>query len=145
MSAKNALEDRQTRRRRRRNVEEEIEEEIEEEEEIGLTEPKGRATPGRRIQETSDGNFITRPLRKVIGYVDNVRGELQKVTWPTREETVDLTRIVLATVIASALALGAISLVFSELFRVVAAAGAAAYYMRNGGGGSGGSGGRRSY
>jgi preprotein translocase subunit SecE len=86
----------------------------------GVTERKGRATPGRRTQEVevskSEGNFITRPIRGLREYLEGVRSEIQKVVWPSREETRRLTSIVLSVTIVSALVLGIISLSFNELF-----------------------------
>lgn len=86
----------------------------------GVTERKGRATPGRRTQEVevskSEGNFITRPIRGLREYLEGVRSEIQKVVWPSREETRRLTGIVLSVTIVSALVLGIISLSFNELF-----------------------------
>ena len=105
----------------------EVEDELDDEaEEVtpakGLTERKGRPTPGRRTQEVevtkSEGNFITRRLRGLREYFEGVRSELQKVVWPTREETRRLTTIVLSVTIVSALVLGVISLLFQELFIV---------------------------
>jgi preprotein translocase subunit SecE len=147
VSAKNVQDEKQSRRRRRNEPEADPEDEDELVEERGLTERKGRATPGRRdkTEESNGGNFVTRPIRSIMTYLANVRSELQKVTWPTREQTLDLTRIVLITVIASAIVLGVISLIFSELFRVgldtpvimvaliVVASLIAAYYIRSGG------------
>ncbi len=86
----------------------------------GLTERKGRPTPGRRTQEVEitkkEGNFITRPIRGLREYFEGVRSELQKVIWPTREETRRLTTIVLSVTITSAIVLGVISLLFQDLF-----------------------------
>jgi preprotein translocase SecE subunit len=146
VSDKNVQDDKQSRRRRRNKSEDVDQEEEELVEERGLTERKGRATPSRRGQTevTKSGNFITRPFRSFLTYLANVRSELQKVTWPTREQTVDLTRIVLITVIASAIVLGLISLIFSELFRfgldtpiimvalIVVVSFIAIYYIRSG-------------
>lgn len=146
MSAKNVQDEKQSRRRRRNEPEAEPEDEDELVEERGLTERKGRATPGRRgkTEETKGGNFITRPIRGFLTYLANVRSELEKVTWPTREQTLNLTRIVLIAVIASAIVLGIISLIFSELFRIgldtpvimvaliVAVSLIAIYYIRSG-------------
>jgi len=146
VSAKNVQDEKQSRRRRRNEPEVDPEDEDELVEERGLTERKGRATPSRRGQTevTKSGNFITRPFHSFMTYLANVRSELQKVTWPTREQTLDLTRIVLITVIASAMVLGVISLIFSELFRVgldtpiimvaliVAVSLIAIYYIRSG-------------
>jgi preprotein translocase SecE subunit len=133
MSAEDTLNEKSRRRRGlRRQAEtepvdnvEEVDDEAEEYDdddssERGLTEKKGRATPGRRTQEVevteTDGNFITRPIRGLGGYIEGVRAEMQKVVWPTREETRRLTTIVLSVTILSALVLGAVSFVFTELF-----------------------------
>lgn len=110
------VEEKSKRRRRRASAEEEVEEEYDEER--GLSEAKGRITPGRRnraaVQE--EGNFITRPLRGILEYFEGVRDELRKVTWPTREELRRLTVIVTIVTIASSLILGAIAFAFTELF-----------------------------
>jgi preprotein translocase SecE subunit len=122
--AENAVEEKSRRRRKKRSVESEIEavaeEEIEDDEERGVTERKGRATPGRRNRPDGedDGNFITRPINSISNYFNGVRDELAKVTWPDREELLRLSWIVLAATIASALVLGTISYIFTELFRI---------------------------
>ncbi len=101
-------------------VDDDLQEDEDESASRAITPGKGRATPGRRsqaqIEEAQSGNFITRPLRRITEYFAGVRSEVQKVVWPTREETVRLTRIVLTTTVLSALALGVISLLFTELF-----------------------------
>ncbi|HEX2906542.1 MAG TPA: preprotein translocase subunit SecE [Phototrophicaceae bacterium] len=113
----------------------------------GITERKGRATPGRRalaVEETkSEGNAVTRPLMGIRDYFEGVRSEMQKVVWPTREETRRLTFIVLGVTISAALALGVITLVFNELFTLglrsplvfgilfVVILGAYVYYLRS--------------
>jgi preprotein translocase subunit SecE len=86
----------------------------------GLTAAKGRATPGRRAAEEAaeSGNFLTRSVRGLRHYFEGVRAELKKVAWPTREETRRLTVIVIGTLIASSLTLGAIGALFTELFRI---------------------------
>lgn len=97
------------------------EQEQEEVTERGLTQSKGRPTPSRRRQEEEEerqGNLIQRVAGGLREYFEGVRSELQKVTWPTREETRRLTIIVTLTLIISALILGTISLLFTELFRV---------------------------
>ncbi len=105
------------------NYEVDDETEVDDAEEVetrGLSERKGRITPGRRtleIEETrSEGNFITRTVRGLREYFEGVRSELQKVVWPTREEARRLTGIVLSVTIAASIVLGIISLVFNEIF-----------------------------
>ena len=88
----------------------------------GLTAPKGRATPGRRTQEVvevqSEGNFITRPLNSIRDYWEGVRSEIQKVVWPTREESRRLTTIVLIVCIVASAILGTISAIFTSLIGI---------------------------
>lgn len=96
--------------------------ESEESESRGLTAPKGRATPGRRTQEVvevkSEGNFVTRPLYALRDYWEGVRSEIQKVAWPTREETRRLTSIVLVVCVIASIVLGTISAIFTWLVGV---------------------------
>jgi len=105
-----------------RNRPEEVEEQDDEVvEERGITAGKGRATPSRRKQEEAEedeGNLVTRNVGGLREYFEGVRSELDKVIWPTREEAQRLTIIVLVTLIAASLILGAISLFFTELFRI---------------------------
>lgn len=119
MSAENAADQKQKRRWLRRN-EPEMEEETESELERGITASKGRATPGRRSggEEEPTGNMVTRSAGGIGEYIEGVRSELAKVTWPTREETQRLSVIVIVVTIISSILLGLISLGFTELFRL---------------------------
>ena len=105
---------------RNRPEEEEVIEEEDVVEEKGVTAGKGRATPGRRQQDEEEdtGNVATRTVGGFREYLEGVRSELSKVIWPTREEAQRLTIIVIVTLFTSAVILGAISLFFTELFRV---------------------------
>jgi preprotein translocase SecE subunit len=130
----------------------EVDDEVEDDEDDsassrGITEKKGRPTPSRRTQEVevtkNEGNFITRTVRNLREYVEGVRSETDKVVWPTREEARRLTGIVLSSMIAAALVLGIITLIFNELFTLgtraplvfgivfVVVLGAFLYYLRN--------------
>lgn len=111
--------------RRRQSVEEvetvdeavEVEEEDEEEDASsrGLTPKKGRATAGRRNPEEEP---VRRgPIGRITDYFAGVRSELEKVAWPTRQDVVRLTWIVIIVTVISALVLGAISFAFNTLFR----------------------------
>ena len=53
----------------------------------------------------------TNPISK---YIRETRGELRKVTWPTREESQRLTAIVLGVTIAMAIFLGLLDFIFSN-------------------------------
>lgn len=88
----------------------------------GITAPKGRATPGRRTQEIQEEKSesgvvatVTSPFRSLAEYWEGVRSEMQKVVWPTREETQRLATIVLIVTIIASLVLGALSLLFNAI------------------------------
>ncbi len=86
----------------------------------GLTTRKGRATPGRRNQPVvrESGNRLTRPVLALRDYIEGVRDEVSKVSWPTRLEARRLSVIVLVSTLLAALVLGLITLGYSELFTI---------------------------
>ncbi len=51
----------------------------------------------------------------IIRYFQETQEELRKVTWPTREETLRLSTIVLIATIISSLVLGGLDFVFQRL------------------------------
>jgi preprotein translocase subunit SecE len=55
----------------------------------------------------------------IVRYLRETRAELSKVSWPTRQDAINLTGVVLLTVVASSLVLGAFDLLFTELFRLI--------------------------
>ena len=55
---------------------------------------------------------------KVAEFLQQVKGELQKVTWPTRQESLRLSGIVIAVTIVSSIALGLLDYLYGELFRL---------------------------
>jgi preprotein translocase subunit SecE len=126
MPAENTVGEQEAGRRRRRRAQAaapaaEIVETGDEHEERGLTVGKGRATPSRRqLEEKQEekGNIFVRAFNGLREYFEGVRSEVQKVIWPTREETRRLTIIVLVALIISSIVLGAISFGFTELFRI---------------------------
>ncbi|MBK9747376.1 MAG: preprotein translocase subunit SecE [Anaerolineae bacterium] len=69
-------------------------------------------------QKPREGNFLTRLPGDLREYIEGVRSELRKVTWPTREEAIRLTIIVIVALIVTALVLGAVVLLYTELFRI---------------------------
>ncbi|MFO7320481.1 MAG: preprotein translocase subunit SecE [Chloroflexota bacterium] len=118
MSAEKLREDKEGRRRRIPLVRNRADGSPRATTERGLS-TKGRTTPSRRRDEDEhEGNLLTRTGGGIREYLEGVRSELGKVAWPTREETTRLTIIVLATLLISAIILGIISAVFTELFRI---------------------------
>ena len=50
----------------------------------------------------------------LVRYLRETRGELRKVTWPTRQESQRLTAIVLGVTVAMAIFLGVLDFIFSR-------------------------------
>lgn len=80
-----------------------------------VTPRKDRPTPSQREEPEHRGNFITRFFGGIRRYARETAVELSKVAWPTREEIVRLTTIVIAVTVVSALFLGLASFLFSLL------------------------------
>lgn len=56
-------------------------------------------------------------MNKIISFLQEVRTELKKVTWPTRDELVGSTIIVCILVVIFSIILGSMDAVFSTLIR----------------------------
>jgi preprotein translocase subunit SecE len=57
----------------------------------------------------------TRGMRKIIAFFQESFAELKKVTWPSREETVASTKVVIVSTILIALLLGLVDLVLFQV------------------------------
>lgn len=58
-------------------------------------------------------------LDRIKEYLKDTRGELRKVSWPTRQQATNLTLIVLAVTAAMAAFLGALDFVFAQIIRLI--------------------------
>ncbi len=58
-------------------------------------------------------------MQKVTAFFESVKLELQKVTWPTRKETVSTTGVVIVIVVLISFFLGACDLVLAKLLRII--------------------------
>ena len=56
---------------------------------------------------------------RVAEYLRDTRGELRKVSWPTRKQATNLTAIVLAVTVAMAIFLGALDFIFASLISLI--------------------------
>jgi preprotein translocase subunit SecE len=54
-----------------------------------------------------------------VRYFKEVRSEMSKVVWPSREQATNLTLIVLGVMVAMALFLGVLDLLFGELIQLL--------------------------
>jgi len=76
---------------------------------------RSRRDPKEEEEEnTGVTSVVTNPWNRFRDFLEDVRGELTKVVWPTREEIIRLTRIVLITLIISAIVMGVLSFVMSK-------------------------------
>lgn len=57
--------------------------------------------------------------QKIAEYFKDTRGELRKVSWPTRKQATNLTLIVLAVTVVMALFLGAVDYLFAQLIKLI--------------------------
>jgi preprotein translocase subunit SecE len=63
-------------------------------------------------KKSARGNKLTRFYRETVG-------ELRKVTWPTRQEAITLTKIVLIVTFGMSAFLGVLDFLFSRLFGLI--------------------------
>ncbi len=56
---------------------------------------------------------------RIVRYFREVRAEVGKVVWPSRQAALNLTGVVLATMVAMSLALGLVDWIFSRLFALI--------------------------
>ena len=61
----------------------------------------------------------TKPENRIVRYFKDTRGELRKVTWPTRRQATNLSLIVLAVTVVMAIFLGAVDLLFATIIRLI--------------------------
>ena len=59
-------------------------------------------------------------MQRLITFLKEVRAELGKITWPTRSELVESTFVVIVSVIAISIFIGAVDQVFNYLLRLFA-------------------------
>jgi len=69
--------------------------------------------PGQRLSTT------IKPKKSRFAIVTDIIGELKKVVWPTRQETVRLSLLVIGVCIVIGIFLGALDLGFAELISKV--------------------------
>lgn len=58
-------------------------------------------------------------MQKITAFIDSVKIELGKVTWPSRQETIATTGVVVMIVVLVSLYLGACDIVLAKLIRMI--------------------------
>ena len=64
--------------------------------------------------QKNDKPVVKKP-NKIQKWWRETVGELRKVTWPTKEEALKMTKIVIVVVLATAIFLGVVDFIFSRL------------------------------
>ena len=59
-------------------------------------------------------------MQRLISFLKEARAELGKVTWPTRKELMESTVLVIVSVIAMSIFIGAVDFVFNQLLQLFA-------------------------
>lgn len=87
-------------------------------EENAVSARKDRPTPSTRQAKPPSNGLISRipVVRSIAAYLRGVASEMQKVTWPSREEATRLTGVVLGVTAAFAIALGLLDTFFTWWF-----------------------------
>ena len=67
-----------------------------------------------KSQKNNDKPAVKKP-NKIQKWWRETVGELRKVTWPTKEEALKMTKIVIVVVLATAIFLGVVDFIFSRL------------------------------
>ncbi len=62
---------------------------------------------------------VQKKQSKLVKWWNETFGELRKVTWPSKEEALRMTKIVLVVVVAMAVFLGIVDFAFSELIGAI--------------------------
>jgi preprotein translocase SecE subunit len=77
------------------------------------------ARKGKRRLSLNVGGLLSRipVVRGIAAYFSGVFSEVQKVTWPSRDETARLTRIVLIVTVVFSIGLGILDTFYSWWFR----------------------------
>jgi preprotein translocase subunit SecE len=75
---------------------------------------ENKAAPPRRASNQDKPNVFQRAIIGLRRWFNETIGELRKVHWPTRQEALYLTRIVIVVVIIMSLALGFLDFLFSK-------------------------------
>ena len=68
--------------------------------------------------QKNDKPVVKKP-NKIQKWWNETVGELRKVTWPTKEEALKMTKIVTIVVLATAVFLGVVDFIFSRLVGLV--------------------------
>lgn len=79
-------------------------------------EARPAAKPAKPAKPAAKPAAKPKKENRIVRYFKQTRAELRKVTWPSREEAIRLTAIVLGMTIVMAAFLGLVDFIFTKLF-----------------------------
>jgi preprotein translocase subunit SecE len=71
------------------------------------------------VRDSQNENVLQRVFHPLTDYIRGTRAELRKVVWPTRDEAINLTTIVVVTILVMSIFFGAVDYVLTALFRLL--------------------------
>jgi preprotein translocase subunit SecE len=77
----------------------------------------GGSSPSSRAFEKAKINFIMK--EKIINFFEDIYKEMKKVSWPKKAELIESTKVVIITMIISAILVYIIDKGISELLKVI--------------------------
>jgi preprotein translocase subunit SecE len=78
-----------------------------------VTQTKGAVTQTKKTVTQAKKEY------RIVRYFKEVRAELRKVVWPSRQVTIRLTSIVFGVTVTMSLALGLLDWIFSQIFALI--------------------------
>ncbi len=69
-----------------------------------------------QAQEVQSGGGLPAKLAEARGFFVNVQAEMKKVSWPTRDELIKATRMILILSLALGVAIGLLDVVLNFIF-----------------------------
>jgi preprotein translocase subunit SecE len=73
-----------------------------------------KPAPSRRASNQEKPNFFIKTYNAIRKYFQETIGELRKVHWPTRDEALFLTKIVVVVIVIMSVILGGLDYLFSK-------------------------------
>jgi preprotein translocase subunit SecE len=64
-------------------------------------------------------NIIQRLVLRIQRTIQETIGELRKVSWPTRDEAINLTKIVISVILGFGIFLGLLDFVYTQFFKLL--------------------------
>ena len=78
-----------------------------------------RKAESRTKNKAKDVRAARKQQNAIQRFFRETMGELRKVSWPTREEAINLTKVVLVVMVITGAFLGALDFLFLQIFKLI--------------------------